>query len=540
MVLALRRRPTEPSRTQTAHMPAPLAGLNTISPASALEPSECLVLYNMLAGENGLAARAGYEEWVTGIGEEVRTLISFKGSASDGTKDRLWACTTTGIWDCTSSTATPTQVVIFPTQDGNSGYGRYTSFVNTVPEHWLCYCDESNGYYAYAEATDTWAKVAAGLGANQINGVDPANFSAVMGWKNRLWFIQKDTQIAWYTAIGALFGTVQPFYFGSKFKYGGDLVGLWNWTIDGGAGVDDMLVAISSSGDLIIYQGTDPSSVNTFALKGVWYLGGVPVGRRIASDVGGDLLILSQLGLLPLSKLVAGQVIRDPNIYATAKITNLFTNLMSVRKNILGWDLKIHPNSNGIVLTLPAIAGTGHTGEQLFMSLTTRGWSYLQDLPMTCAESWAGDLYFGTVDGRVCINTGTVDNTQLTGTTNTVAINWSLITSFQNLGSARIKRVNLIRPFFATGGTVPNYRVGARYNFDLTGITGVSQSVQAGSLWGTASWGISLWGAGSAVAGRYQGGSGLGSNVAVALAGSSIDKAILIGFDLAYSPGGIL
>jgi hypothetical protein len=100
--------------------------------------------------------------------------------------------------------------------------------------------------------------------------------------------------------------------------------------------------------------------------------------------------------------------------------------------------------------------------------------------------------------------------------------------------------VNLIRPFFATGGTVPSYGVAARYNFDLTGITGISQAVQSGALWGTASWGISLWGAGSSTAGRYQGGAGLGSNVAVALKGASIDRTILIGFDIAYSPAGIL
>jgi hypothetical protein len=207
---------------------------------------------------------------------------------------------------------------------------------------------------------------------------------------------------------------------------------------------------------------------------------------------------------------------------------------------VLGWDIKIHPTTNGIIIPLPAVVGTGTTGEQLFMSLTTRGWSYLQNLPMTCCESWAGNLYFGTSDGRVCINTGVVDNIQLTGAANATAIDWSLVTAFQNLGSSRMKRVNLIRPFFLTSGTVPSYSTAARYNFDLTAITGVTQSVQTTVLWGSATWGISLWGAGSAVSGSYRGASGFGSNVALALAGRSIDKTILAGFDVAFSPGGIL
>ena len=83
MALALRRRVTEPSRASAVHIPAPLGGLNTVAPAGGMDPSECLQLYNLISGFNGLNVRPGYEEWVTGLGDPVRMLISYKGSMAD-------------------------------------------------------------------------------------------------------------------------------------------------------------------------------------------------------------------------------------------------------------------------------------------------------------------------------------------------------------------------------------------------------------------------------------------------------------------------
>ena len=70
------------------------------------------------------------------------------------------------------------------------------------------------------------------------------------------------------------------FTFGAKFTYGGALIGVWSWTIDGGSGVDDFLVAISRGGDILIFQGADPSLAD-FALIGSWFVGEVPDSRKI-------------------------------------------------------------------------------------------------------------------------------------------------------------------------------------------------------------------------------------------------------------------
>jgi hypothetical protein len=405
--------------------------------------------------------------------------------------------------------------------------------------HFLLYCDEENGYHVYTESTRTWVKIAMGGGAGQIANVDPDSLTHVVAWKNRLWFTQRDKATGWYLDVGAIYGTAARFDFGNKFKYGGNLVGLWSWTIDGGSGVDDLLVAISSAGDLLIYQGTDPASASTFAMRGTWFLGGVPAGRRIASDFGGDLLVITQLGALPLSKLIGGALNLDPQIYISGKISTLFNDLMNVRKSLTGWEIKLHPTDNAVFVNLPKLAGGEY--EQLAMSFVTRGWARLTGLPVACAETWHGSLYFGTADGRVCINTGYVDNNQLAGSTNSTAIPWSVLTSYQNLGTGQIKRVQFIKPMFATDGTAPSFEGEARYDFDLTDPDDVSfASTSTAGTWDSGSWDSAVWGSGQGIAGSNVGSAGMGSNVALAISGSSKAKTTLIGVNVAFDVGGYL
>jgi hypothetical protein len=74
-----------------------------------------------------------------------------------------------------------------------------------------------------------------------------------------------------------------------------------NWNIDGGLGADDYAAFLSSQGEVALYKGTDPASSTTWALQGVYWLGS-PIGRRCFVQYGSDVAVISQDGLLPLSK----------------------------------------------------------------------------------------------------------------------------------------------------------------------------------------------------------------------------------------------
>lgn len=445
-------------------IPAPVGGMNSVSPGTQMPESDCIYAYNLIASELGLVSRTGWREYVTGltgsVDSRVRTTIPFHGST--GSANKLFATTDTGIWDVTSSTDSPTQAHAFTTYGGDAGWGVAAAVV-TSAGHFLLYADEVNGLHYYSESTGLWAAYTTGSGTGQVTGVDPASVVSVTVWKNRVWLTERGTAKAYYLDAGAIFGTATAFNFGGRLAHGGYLVGLFNWSTDGGSGLDTALVGIGSGGDVVIYIGTDPASATTFALKGVWFVGAVPAGRNIATDFGGDLFILSSLGLMPLSRLIVGGAVEDGRQYATAKISNLFSSLVRAGRSVRGWAVHTHPTDSALLIFVPVPGETATI--QLAMSTTSRGWSRYRDIPMLSAAVWDGQLYFGTDDGRVCRNAGVVDNVTLADPGGDAqAIQYSLLTRYQ--GSASNVQVQAIRPIILADEADPLLSATAKYDWN--------------------------------------------------------------------------
>lgn len=593
---------------QSATLQAPVGGMNTVAPASDLPELDCIALYNMVGSEFGLRSRLGYEEWVTGLDGPPLTELPFSGSSANGAGDRFYATTTTGIWNATVSTSSPSRTVSFGTTTGSAGYG-ISAVVANLGGHFLLYCDEANGLYFYSENSTTWTKAVAGVTqtwaiqtaylvgnhvvndsgkvyvvttagtsatsgsgptgtgssisdgsvvwdyvspavsnaigpslADQQNGlsIDPAHFAFVTIWKNRVWYIERDTSRAWYGEVNAFLGTFASFDFGLKLQHGGPLAGLYNWSYDGGSGMDTRLVAISAAGDVAIYGGTDPTSASTFGLVGCWYVGGVPSGRRLATDYGGDILINSVLGTLSLSKLVVGDPLVDRTQYATFKIGNLFSFLANTYRTLPGWALHIHPEDNILLILVPQ--GAGQPTLQLAYSFATKGWSQYRDLPMVSAAAWNGTLFFGTSDGRICRHTGYVDNVLLSDPSSFLPVNWSVLSRYENLGNANQKRVTMLIPTIISETPSPSYSIQAKYNFDLTEAPLPSFMAQGTDLavWDGAIWDQSLWAGDSVASQPLTGAFGLGRDVAVAVRGAAISRTVLVDVKVMFEQGGML
>lgn len=524
------------NQLQSAHVPAPLGGVNLVDSLSAMPPTDCPYIYNAIPGEHGMAIRPGFAEWATGLagGEDltVRTTIGFTGSARNGTGNRLFAVTAAGIYDITASVENPVLSVVFDVNDEEAGYGSAVA-METVAGKFLLYCDEENGLYIYTESTDTWAKVSgdttqawaastsyevgdlvvasgnvylcdtdgvsdsttapSGSGTNIVDGTtrwdyvgaaassvigpsladqrlgygaDPADFVFVTVWKERVWLVERNSTRGWYLDAKSIYGTATSFNFGAKFQKGGPLVGLWSWSYDGGSGLDTSLVAISQAGDIAVWLGTDPASASTFSIKGVWYAGGVVSGRRIANDSGGDLLVISSLGLVPLSRLVVGGEELDRTSYASYKIGPLFSRLTQQFGSYRSWAVLAHPTANCLLVLVPS-SGNGDATTQLALSFSTKGWFFWRDLPITSACAWNGELYFGTHDGRVCRQTGNIDDVDISNSYSFDEVAYSGLLAFQNLGNANNKQVSLVRPVIHSDTPLATMQCTARYDYNL-------------------------------------------------------------------------
>jgi hypothetical protein len=529
------------------------------------------------------------------------SVMPFSGS----TGSKLFAATASDIFDCSTSMASPPSVLTFASSSGDAGIGNGTVASTIAGRFLLWCDEENGlhiyteGTDSWTKVslgtTQSWAATTSYLvgnkvinnareyvvtvagisagsggptgtgtgiadGAAQWNYVgpaasnvigpsladqqagftgDPAGFVQVCIWKSRVWLVEKDSSRAWYLPTSSIYGTATSFDFGQKMRSGGTLRGLFNWSYDNGFGMDTLLVGISSAGDVVIYQGSDPSQLTSFGVKGSWTVGGVPAGRRIATDYGGELLILSTLGIVPLSKLIQGASDTDASVYATKKIANTFNVLVSTNKTLQGWGLYLHPTDNSLLVTTPTAPGAATT--QLAMSMATHGWAQYRDLPINCAGVWDGQLYFGTADGRVCINDGYVDDVLLADTSSFSPVAWSVLTRFDNLKSAGLKRAQMTETVLLSQTPNPTCEATVRYDFNFTEPAPPTGSGLPGDgTWDSATWDTSVWGGDYAESKVRRGAIGIGRDVGVAVRGSAVSRTTLIAIDLHYDMGGLL
>lgn len=399
-------------------------------------------------------------------------------------------------------------------------------------------------------ATVVWTGVAGTVAnaigpsiADQNNGLYvgtnlPANFASVVIWKSRVWFVEKGSTRGWYLPLNSIFGQATSFDFGFKMKQGGPLVNLYNWSFDGGSGPDARLVAISSAGDVVIFQGTDPAGIGTFSMVGVWSVGGVPYGRRIAVEYGGDILIASMLGLIPLSKLIIGNPVLDRTVYDTYKVSNAFGQFAVTYQTQLGWAVIKHPTDNCILVNVPQPPNFPQL--QFAMAFSTRSWSIYRNLPIVSAETWNGLMYIGTPDGRVCVCQGPVDNVTLTSPgTHQQPVAWSLLTNFKGSDQPGRKIPREIRPSILSAVPNPVIQAVAKLDFDTTEPVDSAASGAGGpGTWDAGIWDKSLWGSDFTPAKPRIGAYGMAElAVGVALRGQALSYTTIVGADLFFELG---
>lgn len=515
-------------------VPIPYKGINAITPLGQMDPQECIYAYNLIANQGGMQVRPGYATWCAGMADSggVRTVIPVRGNSSGN--DKLFGVTSQGIYDCTSSTATPTKVVSFGITTGNAGWGQWEHCTNLAADEYICYCDEVNGYYTYDTGTSTWLQVTQGSGGTQISGVNPAQFAFVRLFNNRLWFIQASTGNSWYLPVGQIYGTVTQFSFGNKFNHGGNLNSLWQFTYGSYFGTYIYLVGISDSGDIIAYTGADPTQSTTWTMSGQWYVGDIVPGRRCATNYGGDLTILSAYGAINLSALFYQKELADPNSYLTKKIAPAIKAEVALNQS-RGWEIALHPGLNVMLILDPNYVST----YQFCYCLTTNAWTVFRGLPAQTAAVWHSQMFAGTPDGRIILLEGGQDNVPLGGGAG-VAINWGALGAFSALGApGRLKFVDLLRPYFTTDSNVP-YVAFVRYDFNIQDLVlgqGVPPPSAATSGWDIGIWDSAIWSSSTqmpqfAVAGQ----SGCGRWCAAGILGASLGNTTLIAYESSVRP----
>jgi len=223
-----------------------------------------------------------------------------------------------------------------------------------------------------------------------ITGVNSNTFVNVNLFKNRLYFTQKDTLACWYLDVDAIGGPASPLYFGGIARNSGYLQAMGTWTLDAGQGADDYAVFVTSMGEVMVYNGTDPDNADTWALKGVWQLGQT-FSRRCFFKWSGDLLLLTKDGLVPLASALQSSRL-DPRVNLTDKIYFAVSQAATLYSDLFGWQINYYASANMLILSIPTSTGM----EQFVMHNITKAWGRFTDIQAYCWEvSGDSEMLFG-------------------------------------------------------------------------------------------------------------------------------------------------
>ncbi len=508
-------------------IPASVGGWDQISSLANMPPDHAVQLDNWIPRPGYLEIRRGSRVWASGIGttsSPVETVMAY--NSPNLTSSKLFAVGGGAIYDITAG-----GVAVISTETGlSSNRWQYSNFTNAAVNAWLV---AANGVdHPRIFDGSVWAQMT-------LTGITPENAASWTAWKGRLWCTLVNSTAVGYLGNSAISGAVTTFDLGQQLTRGGFIIAISTWTQDSKQTVDEYIAFISSRGQVVVYQGTDPSTANTFALVGVYDLG-APIGRRCFLRISGNLWIICVDGVLPMSEMLTQDRAAAAKVAPTTMIQNAMMNAARLYGANFGWQFIEYAKGQLAILNIPQVEN--NTCVQYVMNTLTGAWCQFTGLDSNCWEVLNDVPYFGANDGRVYQwDYGSGDfigdeNLPITATVQT-AFNY-----FDSRG--HLKRWTMVRPILTTDGSVtPGVGLNIDFGTDAP-ISIPSTATSVSALWDVALWDVAVWPLNSSLVANWTTVEGIGQCCSILTKVSTVQNGQangvvlqLNGWDLIAEPG---
>ncbi len=471
MLAPLRQNANRVAVARPATIPAPVDGWDASSALANMKKTAAVQLKNWFPQPGYVEMRRGYLQHSTGLGTSSTPVETLMPWNEPGSTRRMFGAAGGVIYDCTASGAVATSSLTSLSEDRwqwtnfTTSAGAFLFIVNGT--------DAPRHYNGSAWATPT------------ITGITASAAIHVCVHKKRVWLILKDSTQAAYLPTEAVAGAATTFQLGSHFSEGGYLVGMASWTRDGGSGQDDFAAFISSQGQIAIYQGTDPSSALTWDHVGTYKIP-KPIGRRCFTSFGADVLIITEAGVLPMSKVLGADRSQQELAAITQKISSAINVAFRSYGSNFGWELNDYPRGTRLVLNIPTAEGS--TSIQYVQNTLTGAWCEFDAHDAMCWLTFNSLQYFGGPDGKVY----RADTSAQDGSSAIVAVGQTAWQAFGTPGYN--KRVTMVQPLVRTQG-VSRPAVGVSADFvETSSLSTPSAATAEQALYGSATYGSSVYG----------------------------------------------
>ena len=266
-------------------VPAPVAGLNLVDPIDQMDASYALALENVVPNGLSCSVRKGHT-FLAGLASASSVIQTLETMANNDSTYQVIAgdSSTNNLYRVTTGTM-------------SSIGGPYASTVFNA---------DTFGYRLFlANGVDDLQVVDTGAAsASTFTGVTLANLINVSSYKERVYFVEKNTLKVWYGNTQAIGGSALSSYdFSFAMKSGGYLVSCGSFSNNYADSTQDLFYALSSEGEILFYTGSSPADVTT-----PWGLVkrakiGRPLGYRAFVEVENDIWILTDQGIVPITAI---------------------------------------------------------------------------------------------------------------------------------------------------------------------------------------------------------------------------------------------
>lgn len=508
-----RQRPVVTS--QIAFLPAPTQGWDTETPIAELPQTRARTLDNWLPDGVSIRIRKGVDGHVTGLGAAVESLMPYNAGATQ----TLFGAAGTSVYNVTSAGAVGAAVL---TSMGNARFSHVNFTTSGGSFLWIC-----NGSAAPRHWNGSaWATPSLSMTTYADNDI-----FYVWESKQRLFFLFTNALTFGYLPVDSIAGTVTNYALGSVFQFGGRLVAGFKLARDSGDGLDDYTGFLTSEGEVVIFQGSNPGDANDWARVGTYYVG-EPIGDRPIIELGGDVGIITVNGVVSMLGVMAGRLNAPApgSAYVTERIATPFRQAAATGRALDGWEGLIIPSEGLLLINAPDDA---ETCNQFIRHQATgapcrfTGWNF------ATFEVFGDSVYAGGLDGTVyeCFVGYSDDGADITASHDTA---WTA------LNSPLTKTAKEARALLTTS-TSAAIRMVARTDFrDAPPLGAWPQATITNALvWGSGNWGEKLWGGEDSTTRQWRAVSGDGHNVSLVVqARTSQSQLAVNGYQLTYELGG--
>jgi len=501
------------SASKSKSLPPPVGGWNTRDALADMPVEDAIVLDNWFPTTDKITVRRGITSHATGMSGLVETLVEY--TPLTGTS-KLFAVNDGNIYDVSSSGAVGAAVVTGLSND------RFQQVqIGTSGGQFVFICNGADTPRTYNGSS--WAN-------STISGPTIANLVWCNLHQRRLWVGEVNSLTAYYGGTNAIGGTFSSFSLAGIAKLGGYIMAMGTWTRDAGDGQDDVAVFITSEGEAIVYNGTNPSSASMWSLVGVFRIGR-PIGRRCMIKAGGDLIIVTQDGFIPMSAALVRDRSQTEIIALSQKINKAVNDQVRDNGDRFGWQPFLYPKGTQLIFNIPQ--GNDEFNQFVFNTITGSACRFT-GINAACWAMKGNEAYIGGNGVVYKYDDGNSD----AGTN----IEWDGLQAFSYFDTPQtVKGFKRVEPIFQSDGN-PSAAVELNLDFQIKTFEGVTvESPTTAALWGIAKWGIGLWGSADQVYRGWRGVRGYGRAAAIRIRGATTSaRPSWISTNFTYTPGGQL